>query len=88
MENDSDMLVYVLWLFWLLRVFWLICLSLQFWYKMSRRMKNLKKRLSVDLSKKISNVQELIQSNPTSCPQNQKDSIQRERQYSLMSLRR
>ena len=52
-------------------------------------MKNLKKkRLSVDLSKKISNVQELIQSNPTSCPQNQKDSIQRERQYSLMSLRR
>ena len=47
-KNDSDMLVYVLWLFWLLRMFWLICLPLQFRYKMSRCMKNLKKRLSAD----------------------------------------
>ena len=44
-KNDSDMLVhvYVLWLFWPLRVFWLICLPLQFRYKIGRRMKNRKK---------------------------------------------
>ena len=65
-KTDSDMLVYVLWLFWSLRMFWLICLPLQFRYKGSRRMKKKKKHEKSDY-------------------QPIKDSVQRVRQYSLMT---
>ena len=56
---DSDMLVYVLWLFWPLRMFSLICLPLQFRYKVSRRMKKKKKKKKRHEKKRLSADQRL-----------------------------